>query len=128
MQHVHENHSSCHVLFQKFFVPDPTPPMDLLPVDEFCFSALLQPLLETQRELTRTTEIILQLDDLSDFTYEQNMIFTDRRLNDIRVQMQSIQRDLKVRLLIQVFQLHRRLRAFLHRHNRLPHVPLNFRF
>ena len=102
--------------------------MDLLPVDEFCFAALLQPLLETQRELTRATEIILQLDDLSDFTYEQNMIFTDRRLTDIRVQMQSIQRDPKVRLLIQVFQLHRHLRAFLHRHNRLPHIPLNFRF
>ena len=85
------------------------------------------PLLATQREYARATEVLCQVDELSDFTELTDLYAATHHLQAIRQQIEHVRAILRLRMTIQMVQLARRFRLHFGRHQRLPLVNLDFR-
>ena len=100
--------------------------MALVPVEPD-LQTLFLPILATQRELTRANEILCQLDDLSDYTEDVQLIAATNHLHQIRRQMQQVCSILRLRMAIQMVQLARYFRQHFQRQYRIPMMTLDFR-
>jgi hypothetical protein len=100
--------------------------MALVPVEPD-LQTLFLPILATQRELTRANEILCQVDDLSDYTEDVQLIAATNHLQQIRRQMQQVCSILRLRMAIQMVQLARYFRQHFRRQYRIPMMTLDFR-
>ena len=69
------------------------------------------PLFESHREYSSATEILCQLDDLSEYTDQVDIPAASQHLQTMRNHLEQVRSILRLRMTIQMIQLARRFRA-----------------
>ena len=89
--------------------------------------AWFEPIFATHREYSRSTELLCQLDDLSDYTDEMDLPAASHHLRLMRNHLEHVRTILRLRMTTQMIQLARRFRNHFRQQQRIPIVNLDFR-
>ena len=133
----HEHQTCCNehkpyqfsnlTLLQKVFRPKTTPTRWLFRTQLLTCKPGLSRIFATHREYSRSTELLCQLDDLSDYTDEMDLPAASHHLRLMRNHLEHVRTILRLRMTIQMIQLARRFRNHSRQQQRIPIVNLDFR-